>query len=773
MNPRLLIVEDEAIVAADLEIRLRELGYAVAGVAHTGEDALEMAALELPDLVLMDIHLGDGMDGIEAARQLKARHRLPTIFLTAYAEHDTLERAKLAEPFGYILKPFSDRELEITLQIGIYKHRTERKLQDSEHRFRTTLQTAMDGYWVVDLQGNILEVNNAVCRMSGYSEQELLSMRVSDLEACEDQEEIVGRIRRILSIGEDRFETQHRRKDGTLMDLAVSTQYLNIDGGRLVAFMQDITDRKHAEAEARRYQAQLEAVFDNAPLMICILNSDNTVERMNRAMTALMAGPDREWFPGPKARTFPCISSLSDPSGCGSGSSCHTCPIRLAIVETFRTGLPHTQVEASLFLARQGVRREIRLSASTALVHVAGDQKLILCLEDITQRLQLERQFQQAQKMEAVGQLAGGVAHDFNNILAAIIMHLHLLSQTHSGDTELLGALQELRDHAQRAADLTRQLLLFSRKQILQRKRLDINKVFEGFTKMLSRILGDDMELKWDPSPQGQWVDADVGMLEQVIMNLCVNARDAMPRGGHITVTTTSVEVNPAQARLHPDAVIGSFVCFSVRDTGSGMNEATLKHIFEPFFTTKEQGKGTGLGLATVYGIVRQHQGWVEVDSILGTGTTFRVYLPRSTAAERTISATETTTTILQGSETILLVEDEPGLLRLASSVLRRCGYQVLEACNGVEGLRLWETSGASISLLLTDMVMPGGLGGLELARRLREYKPSLKIILCSGYSLELINQDAQILPKVCFLSKPYAPSTLSKAVRLALDQKD
>ncbi len=541
--------------------------------------------------------------------------------------------------------------------------------------------------------------------------------------------------------------------------------------GQFACVIVDISGRKHAEMEILRHQVQLQAIYDNAPLMMCLVNEQREVEQMNRAMAELSGPPPPEGAPRHPGDFLGCLHALDDPAGCGSGPHCGTCPLRLAMLETFRTGRAKSRVETTLHLARQGVRRELRLSASTALMRIAGEAKVLLCLEDITARKQLEQQFLQAQKMEAVGQLAGGVAHDFNNILAAIIMHLHLLQETPGLAAEVAGALKDVQGYAHRAADLTRQLLLFSRRKAVEPKRVDLNAVIEGMMKMLRRVLGEHIEMKFAAAPEGQWVDADPGMIEQVVMNLCVNARDAMPKGGHLALATATVEIGPEQAQREADARVGRFVCLTLGDTGCGMNEATLKRLFEPFFTTKEVGKGTGLGLATVYGIVSQHQGWVSVESSVGAGTTFRVYLPRTAAPETSFTKAEASV-MPRGHETILLVEDESSLLTLSATILRRCGYRVLEARSGIEALRVWEETGQQAHLVLTDMVMPGGISGFELVERLRQLKPGLKVLLTSGYSLELARQDPETRARFRFLAKPYQAATLAKAVREVLDEK-
>jgi PAS domain S-box-containing protein len=389
---------------------------------------------------------------------------------------------------------------------------------------------------------------------------------------------------------------------------------------------------------------------------------------------------------------------------------------------------------------------------------------------DVTERRLLEDQLRQAQKMEAIGHLAGGVAHDFNNILASTLLHLGLLQQNPQLDPQTRLALGELIADSQRGANLTRQLLMFSRRSIMDRKTLDLNELVANLLKMLGRVIGEHVTLRFDRKEGLPLVDADSGMLEQVLMNLCVNARDAMPQsGGTITIWLEALQAGESRVRPYYGVQPGQFVCLSVADTGCGMDGPTLKRVFEPFFTTKDVGKGTGLGLATVHGIAGQHGGWVEVDSQVGRGSTFRVFLPAS--ARTTIGkATDLQKGLCGGHETILLVEDEAGLRRVAAQSLRLLGYRVWEAANGPAALELWDEHREKIDLLLSDMVMPAGMSGLELAERLRAEKPGLKVIICSGYSTELIRPAVLSQKSIVPLAKPYQLEVLSKAVRASLD---
>jgi two-component system cell cycle sensor histidine kinase/response regulator CckA len=400
-----------------------------------------------------------------------------------------------------------------------------------------------------------------------------------------------------------------------------------------------------------------------------------------------------------------------------------------------------------------------------------GVFRIVGIAEDITRQKQLEEQFRQAQKIEAVGQLAGGVAHDFNNLLTVIRGGSELLLQAeHPGSPESKELLQQIIAAADRAANLTRQLLVFSRKQVVQSQPLHLNELLENITKMLRRMVGEDIRFSCTFGPELPAVQADPGMLEQVVMNLVVNARDAMPQGGEVTIRTSfAPRRGHGQESLLPSQT-ETYVRISVSDTGTGIAPEILPRIFEPFFTTKTADKGTGLGLATVYGIVQQHRGWVDVESELGQGTTFHVSLPAAATPPARPSTKQPAAKLQRGTETILLVEDETAVRTLVRSVFERHGYRVLEAASGKAALGIWRDHHSQIDLVLTDLIMPDGVTGVMLAEQLRSERPGLKIIFSSGYSPDSVLQNLPTGSHSRYLQKPYNPQILLQAVRECLD---
>jgi PAS domain S-box-containing protein len=411
----------------------------------------------------------------------------------------------------------------------------------------------------------------------------------------------------------------------------------------------------------------------------------------------------------------------------------------------------------------------------TGFIRVLRDQTARRLADDALRESQdalrkSEEQLRQAQKMEAVGQLAGGIAHDFNNLLTAIRGHAELLLGEMTPTHPLRTDLEEINRAAQRASTLTRQLLAFSRRQMLQPTVLDLDIVVTEMERLLRRLIGEDIVLVTSPAAAGAFVRADRGQLEQVLMNLAVNARDAMTGGGRLTLATDTVELDESYMRLHPGARAGSCVRLVVRDTGTGMDAETLSHVFEPFFTTKGVGKGTGLGLAMVYGIVKQSGGYIAVASEAGVGTAFEIYLPRVREQPEPAREALLPAELRDGEHTVLLVEDEDAVRSLASRILRSHGYSVLEARDGFDALRIAESFEGSIHVLLTDVVMPR-MGGRELVERLSPSRPGMRVVYMSGYTDDaLVHYGVLTGADTWFLEKPFTPNTLTSKLQQVTD---
>ncbi len=511
--------------------------------------------------------------------------------------------------------------------------------------------------------------------------------------------------------------------------------------------------RIRAEEILQQSEKRFRSLIENASDMITVLNLDGTarfvspsVERVLGYQSAALLGQN--------------VVEIAHPEDLGQAQAA----LRRILTHPAKPGAFEGR-----FRHRDGSYRRIQVIARF-VAEEGGQSSIILNARDVTESRALEEQFRQAQKMEAIGQLAGGVAHDFNNLLAVIQMQVELLKLETSMTPEQQDSTNEIGKAAQRAANLTRQLLMFSRRQALKPRDLDLNEVVSNVSKMLQRLLGEDVRMQVNYAPQQLFVHADQIMVDQVLLNLAVNSRDAMPTGGRLIIETTKVEFDEATALQSPPARAGIFACLSVSDTGKGIPPEILPHIFEPFFTTKDVGKGTGLGLATVFGVVQQHQGWITVQSAPEVGTTFRVYLPLLHGGRLETGAELTLAMAARGTETVLLVEDEASLRTLVRNVLTRVGYRVLEAATGITALELWKQHQSEIKLLLTDMVMPDGLSGRELAARLQADNPALKVIYTSGYSQDIAGADFPLREGENFIAKPFQATKLAELVRTRLD---
>ncbi len=509
------------------------------------------------------------------------------------------------------------------------------------------------------------------------------------------------------------------------------------NGGARTGFAivaRDIRERRRAEEAVRRHEALLSGIIGSAMDAIISVDSARRIVVFNHAAEAM----------------FRC--SAAEATG--------------TPIERFVGGLPHCSDRLTV---RRADGSDFPAEVTVSWVDVGQERIATVILRDLTERLRLEEQLRQASKMEAVGQLAGGVAHDFNNLLTVITAYSGLLLETVGVTSNIAGELNEIVSAAKRAASLTRQLLAFSRKQLLQPRLLDINVVVTGLESMLGRLIGEDIEIVLELDPTVGRVRADPGQLEQVLVNLAVNARDAMPAGGVLRIETMTIRVGPYDTPPHPSVRPGAFVALEVRDTGIGMDEATQKRVFEPFFTTKDPGRGTGLGLATVYGIVQQSGGHVWAQSRPGHGSAFLLLLPEVADVDSAVEEPLVDTPARGGTETVLVAEDDPAVRELIRGLLMANGYTVLDASNGAEALLVAAATDGEIDLLVTDVVMPT-LGGRALAERLRLARPHIRVLFATGYAGDEVGRRGGLDPNAILLQKPFTAEQLAVAVRRALD---
>ena len=641
------------------------------------------------------------------------------------------------------------------IQFDITGHkRSEEAVKHERNLLRTLIDNIPDYIFVRDISNRFIVANESLARLMGAAgPSDLIGKGDADFYPPElaanfetiDQEVFADR----LILNEERVLRFPNGKELTILSTKVP---LKNDKGEVVGLIgigRDITKRKRIE-EAH---ARLATAIEQAAETVVITDAQGSI---------LYANPAFE-----KTTGYTCAEAIGqNPRVLKSGK--HDAEFYRRMWETLRHGevwtghIINKRKDGTLF-EEEATISPVRDAAGKVVNYVAVKR-------DVTREVQLEEQIRQAQKMEVVGQLAGGVAHDFNNILAVILTQASLVQLERGLSSEQLESISEIEQAAKRAANLTRQLLLFSRRQAIQAHDLDLNQTISGLSKMLHRTITENIRIQFKYAVEPVFVRADAGMLDQVLLNLAVNARDAMPDGGQLTIGTSTVDFNELEASQLPQARPGSFACLSVTDTGCGIPPQDLPRIFEPFFTTKDIGKGTGLGLATVFGIIQQHQGWINVSSEVGRGTTFRIYLPRSSDFSLQKPNQPLSTAASGGSETILFVEDDAFVRVSVRKALTQLGYRILEAANGIEALKIWDQHRDEIKLLLTDLVMPGGLNGMELAGQLLIVKPNLKVIYASGYSANIIGKNFP-QGEEFMLAKPFEMHKLAQTVRICLDK--
>ena len=643
---------------------------------------------------------------------------------------------------------------------GLMLDITERKqaelaLKQSEELFRSVTEHTAELISIFSMDGRFSYVSPSVERILGWSASELIGRNIADIVHPADFAMVGTRIGGVVEgRGEGTLMTARvRHRDGSWRVLEGSaTNLLDHPVVRgIVSNARDVTARVAAE-EGIRFQAHL---LDTVEQAVVALDVEGRIRYWNRSAERLLGWTAIEAI-GQRYIDF----VLHEPTAADSAFFSRVIGSRAgqARERTMR------RKDRSTFTAG---------ATASPLLDAAGKvEGVVTVFNDITTRLQLEDQLRQSQKMDAVGKLAGGIAHDFNNLLTVIIGRAEFLRMSGPDGVEWLRDVEEVRDAAGRAASLTRQLLAFSRKQMLQPKQLRLNDVIDGMLPMLQRLIGEDIDLVTRPTQAGTTVHADPGQVEQVLVNLVVNARDAMPHGGVVVISTRSQTINTAsELSLKNDAASGDFVVLSVTDSGVGMDEATVSRIFEPFFTTKELGKGTGLGLSTVYGIAKQSGGFITVRSRPGAGASFELFLPAITDEQPNIATVAAPRAEHRGTETILLVEDEDSVRQLAKRILRGLGYTVLTARDGREALELASTDESRIDLLLTDVVMPN-MCGRQLAEAMVARRPSLKVLYMSGYTDDVIIQKGLDERGEGFIEKPFTAAALAERVRGRLDRR-
>ena len=761
---RVLMVEDVADDAALVERELRRAGITGATRRVDSEGTYREALRSFaPDIILTDHSLPTfgAADALRIA-MLEAPDT-PVIVVTGSLDEETAAEYIKAGAADYVVKhhlervgPAVVRALDLR-RARAEQARAEEARRQGEERFRALIEHGADAVALVAPDGTLLFASHSIERLLGFTPAELVGHPGFERVHPDDLPRVHAALRDIIAnpgtpAG---LELRWRHKDGSwrYIDGVAVDRLAEPAVGAIVVNFRDVSERRTAEAALRdseeRYRTLVEGVRD----IIFALSPEGTISSLNPAFETITGWRREAWVGQPFER-------LVHPEDL---------PLALELLGRVVRGELRPASQFRVRTAKSDYR--VGEFSATPQLHEGRLVGILGIGRDVTERVQLEQQLRQAQKMEAVGRLAGGIAHDFNNILTAITGYADLLLEDLGATDPRRQDADEIHKAADRAAGLTRQLLAFSRQQVLQPTVLEVNKLVSDLEKMLRRLLGEDVALTTQLAPTTGRVKADPGQLEQVIMNLAVNARDAMPNGGKLTLETGNVDLDESYATDHYPARAGPFVMLAVSDTGTGMSEATQAHMFEPFFTTKEKGKGTGLGLATVYGIVKQSGGFIWVYSEVGHGTTFKLYLPRvQELAERASQPAQTPARAARGTETVLVVEDEAPVRSVARQVLERHGYTVLEAPSAEAALDIATRYSGAIHLLLTDVVMPG-LNGRELATRLADLRPDARVIFMSGYTDDAVTRHGVLEPGSAYVQKPFTPDAIARKVREVLDR--
>ena len=768
---RVLIVED---LPTDAELSEREIRKALGACEFRRVETREAFLAAIDEyghgLIVSDFKMPrfDGLSALKLA--LQRCPDVPFIILTGSMNEDTAVECMKAGAWDYVIKEHVKR-LGVAVRAALERQRVrlERQralaaLTASEALTRGILENAQDAYVRADLDGRILMVSPSAVGLYGYgSMEEMIGLPTTALYATQEERlrvleelKLHGSLRDIVGQG--------RKKDGTIFWVSLNARFFKNEQGKVAGaecFARDISEREQVADRLRASEERYKQLVDNTDTGFVVIDDKGIVVSANEPYVRLAGAKRAEDVVGHS------VTEWTAPDEKENNTRAVALCARQGSIQDFET----------VYQYADGTRVDVTINATVEETAEGGKRLASLC-RDITarkraqaERENLEQQLRLSQRLESIGSLAGGIAHDFNNLLSVILCCTDFAMERVKEDDRLRDELLEAKKAGERAVALTRQLLAFSRKQVLQPVVLDLNQIAAGIEKMLRRILGEDIDYVQVLAPDLGVVRADPGQIEQVLMNLVVNARDAMPTGGKLTIETCNVDLDEEYAARHMATKSGAYVRLAVTDTGCGMDATTQARVFEPFFTTKERGKGTGLGLSTVYGIVKQSGGNIWVYSEPGQGTTFKIYLPRVFSAEKTATRSRRAAVSYRatGTETILVVDDEKAIRHIAKGILGAAGYTVLTAAAASDALLTSEAHQGKIDLLLTDVVMPHA-SGRTLAESLAAARPGIKVLYMSGYTDDAIVHHGTLDPGTHFIGKPFSGADLAKKVREVLD---
>lgn len=776
---KVLIVEDDSDSRLVLRKNLENAGHEVIEAVQ-GQDALEKAGLFIPDLIISDI-LMPVMDGYKFCHRVKNDPQLckiPFVFYTA--TYTDPEDERLAMGLGascFVLKPADPEEFlalidqvvrevkkgqvqvpEATVDSPLelsqkFESSLSRKLEDKVRElelFQRIFANSIEAIAVVSKEGHIIRQNPAHEALFGYSREEIGGKRAG---FYFPEERIKALLEKITRHGTAKGDTLAVTKGSREIFVEYSVFPVMDEQDKITVYvwlLRDITEKKQADERLFQAYKEWDKTFDAITDIVTLQDRDNRIVRVNKAATLTFNLSYNDMI------GMTCHELFG-----GFSQPCKGCPA----FTTAKPILPYTTE-----VHHPKLNRTFQLNMVPVYGEEGDLQRSAHFAKDITEMKKLEEQYRQAQKMEAVGRLSGGLAHDFNNLLTIILGCSEMAMMTLPEESSLRNDLKQIHGAGERAANLTRQLLAFSRKQIFEMRVIDLNELIDNLAKMLKRMISEDVDLQILLNAENTFVYADPGQIEQVIVNLAVNAKDAMPDGGSLIIKTRIVDVDEPFVRLHQDLQMGAHAQLTVADTGQGILAELQDKIFEPFFTTKEVGKGTGLGLATVYGIVKQHRGGIYVYSEEGQGTCFKVLLPLTgKSVEKSPLLGGKVPVLHKGTQTILVVDDDEMVGRMLESALTKLGYTVLVARDAQTAILILDSHGSAIHLLLTDVVMPG-MSGVQLADIVQKKMPGIKVVLMSGYAEEMVRKQDLIRPGVEFMEKPIIPSILAARLRQILD---